>query len=71
VTGAVVGFLIGGLIGAFGYVKIRALADRIAVARSDDAGRRTADLLRSSAVINFVLFAVAGLVSGWLLYPVD
>lgn len=69
-TGALIGLLIGGAIGAFGYVKIRALAVRIAVARPDDAGRRTADLLRSSAVINFVLFTAAGLVSGWLLYPV-
>ena len=69
-TSALIGLLIGGAIGLFGYVKIRALADRIAAARPDDPGRRTADLLRSSAVINFVLFAGVGLLSGWLLFPV-
>ncbi len=64
-----VGLLIGLAVGLFGFVSIRKLADRIAAARPDDAGQRTARLLRSTAVVDLVLFTVGGALVGWYFFP--
>ena len=55
--------------GLFGFFAIRRLADRIAAARPDAAGLRTAALLRSTAVVDLVLFTIAGVLVGWYVFP--
>lgn len=65
----IVGLAIGLAVGLFGFFAIRRLADRIAIARPDEAGQRTASLLRSTAVVDLVLFTAAGLLVGWYFFP--
>jgi hypothetical protein len=64
-----VGLAIGFAVGLFGFVAIRRLADRIGVARPDDAGQRTAALLRSTAVVDLFLFSAGGALVGWYAFP--
>jgi hypothetical protein len=71
VIGLAIGSLVGAAVGALGFVRIRRLADRIAADRPDDAGQRTAQLMRSSAWVNFLLFTAVGALTGWLFAPVD
>jgi hypothetical protein len=68
-TGPLVGSAVGFLAGLFGFIAIRRLADRIQAARADDAGQRTASLLRSTAVIDLVLFTAGGALAGWYVFP--
>jgi hypothetical protein len=69
VTGPLVGLGVGFVAGLFGFVAIRRLADRIQAARPDDAGQRTASLLRSTAVVDLVLFTAGGALVGWYVFP--
>jgi hypothetical protein len=64
-----IGLAIGLGAGLFGFVAIRRLADRITVARPDDAGLRTASLLRSTAVVDLILFTAGGGLVGWYVFP--
>lgn len=64
-----IGLAIGFGVGLFGFVAIRRLADRISVARPDDAGQRTASLLRSTAVVDLLLFTAGGALVGWYVFP--
>lgn len=67
--GLLVGLAVGIVAGLFGFVAIRRLADRIEAARPDEGGQRTASLLRSTAVVDLVLFAAGGALVGWYVYP--
>jgi hypothetical protein len=69
VTSTVIGFGMGLGVGLFGFFAIRRLADRIATARPDAAGQRTASLIRSTAIVDLVLFTAAGTLVGWYVFP--
>jgi hypothetical protein len=69
VTSALIGLAIGFGVGLFGFVAIRKLADRIAAARPDEAGQRTVSLLRSTAILDFVLFTAGGALVGYFFFP--
>jgi hypothetical protein len=69
VTSTLIGTGIGFGVGLFGFFAIRKLADRIAVARPDEAGQRTVSLLRSTAVVDLILFTAGGALVGYFFFP--
>ena len=68
-TNVLIGLAVGFGVGLFGYIAIRRLADRISAARPDEAGQRTASLLRSTAVVDLVLFTAGGALVGYMFFP--
>lgn len=68
-TGALIGLAIGLGVGLFGFIAIRRLADRIAVSRTDEAGQRTVGLLRSTAIVDLILFTAGGALVGYFFFP--
>lgn len=70
-TNLLIGLAIGFGVGLFGFAAIRRLADRISVARPDEAGQRTASLLRSTALLDLLLFTAGGAAVGWFVFPSD
>lgn len=64
-----IGLAIGFGVGLFGFVAIRKLADRIASARPDQAGQRTVSLLRSTAILDLILFTAGGALVGYMFFP--
>ena len=68
-TNVLAGFAIGFGVGLFGFIAIRKLADRIGTARLDEAGQRTASLLRSTAVLDLILFSAGGALVGYFFFP--
>jgi hypothetical protein len=69
VTSALIGLAIGFGVGLFGFVAIRRLADKIVLARPDEAGQRTVALLRSTAVLDLILFTAGGALVGYFFFP--
>jgi hypothetical protein len=69
VTSTLIGLLIGFGVGLFGFFAIRKLADKIVLARPDGAGQRTVALLRSTAIVDLVLFTVGGALVGYFFFP--
>ncbi|MBA4131766.1 MAG: hypothetical protein C0519_10115 [Hyphomicrobium sp.] len=68
-TSALIGLAIGFGVGLFGFVAIRRLADKIVLARPDEAGQRTVALLRSTAVLDLILFTAGGALVGYFFFP--
>jgi len=56
-------------VGLFGFVAIRKLSDRIAASRPDEAGQRTVSLLRSTAILDLILFTAGGALVGHFFFP--
>ena len=68
-TNVLIGLLFGFGVGLFGFFAIRKLADRIAADRPDAAGQRTVSLLRSTAIVDLVLFTAGGALVGYMFFP--
>ncbi len=64
-----IGLAIGFGAGLFGFIAIRKLADSIAAARPDEAGQRTVSLLRSTAIVDLILFTAGGALVGYFIFP--
>jgi hypothetical protein len=69
VTSTLIGLLIGFGVGLFGFFAIRRLADKIVLARPDGPGQRTVALLRSTAIVDLVLFTAGGALVGYFFFP--
>ena len=61
---AMIGALIGAIFGITGYIALRVLADRVENMRDAENPKTSARVLRIAALIDLVIFPVAGFIVG-------